>query len=74
MISALFAVAEQSLLYAHIAHLGDFNRALLKEVEAFFVNYQKVRDAFFRPPLSVQFRGSRLIYIPTSISFEILNL
>jgi inorganic pyrophosphatase len=43
----LIAVAEQSLLYADIAHLGDLNRALLKQVEAFFVNYQKVRDVSF---------------------------
>ena len=43
----LIAVAEQSLLYADIAHLGDLNRALLKQVEAFFANYQKVRDVSF---------------------------
>jgi inorganic pyrophosphatase len=43
----LIAVAEKSLLYAHIAHLGDLNRALLKQVEAFFVNYQKVRNVSF---------------------------
>ena len=43
----LIAVAEQSLLYADIARLGDLNRALLKQVEAFFVNYQKVRDVSF---------------------------
>ena len=43
----LIAVAEESLLYAHIAHLDDLNRTLLKQVEAFFVNYQKVRDVSF---------------------------
>jgi len=43
----LIAVAEQSLLYADIAHLGDLNRALLKQVEAFFANYQKVRNVSF---------------------------
>ena len=43
----LIAVAEQSLLYADIAHLGDLNRTLLKQIEAFFVNYQKVRDVRF---------------------------
>src|SRR4030095_16728473 len=43
----LIAVAEQSLLYAHINHLGDLNRTLLNQVEAFFVNYQKVRDVSF---------------------------
>jgi inorganic pyrophosphatase len=43
----LIAVAEQSLLYADIAHLGDLNRSLLKQIDAFFVNYQKVRDVSF---------------------------
>jgi len=43
----LIAVAEQSLLYAEISHLRDLNRTMLKQIEAFFVNYQKVRDVRF---------------------------
>ena len=43
----LVAVAERSILYAEISHLRDVNRTLLKQIEAFFVNYQKVRDVSF---------------------------
>jgi inorganic pyrophosphatase len=35
------------LLYADIAHLGDLNRSLLKQIDAFFVNYQKAGDVSF---------------------------
>ena len=40
----LIAVAEQCLLYAEINHLRDLNQTVLKQIEGFFVNYQKVRD------------------------------
>jgi len=40
----LIAVAEQSVLYAEIKDLGDLDFTLLKQIEAFFTNYQKVRN------------------------------
>jgi len=39
----LIAVARQSLLFSEVASLGDINPTVLRQVEAFFVNYQKVR-------------------------------
>jgi inorganic pyrophosphatase len=39
----LIAVAQQSLLYSEIRTLQDLSPQVLKQVEAFFVNYQKVR-------------------------------
>ena len=39
----LLAVAEQSLLYAEVKKIDDLNPTILKQIEAFFVNYQKVR-------------------------------
>ena len=43
----LIAVAKQSLLYSEVASLADINPTVLRQVEAFFVNYQKVRDIKF---------------------------
>ena len=40
----LIAVAEQSVLYAEIEELGDLDFTLLKQIEEFFTNYQKVRN------------------------------
>jgi len=40
----LIAVFEGSLLYSEIKDLAHLNRTVLKQIEAFFVNYQKVRD------------------------------
>jgi inorganic pyrophosphatase len=40
----LIAVAKASLLYAELKDLADLNPTVLKQIEAFFVNYQKVRD------------------------------
>ena len=40
----LIAVAEQSVLYARIEELGDLDSTLLKQIEEFFTNYQKVRN------------------------------
>ena len=40
----LIAVAEQSLLYSNIKDLGRLNPMVIKQIEAFFVNYQSVRD------------------------------
>jgi inorganic pyrophosphatase len=39
--------ADQSLLYADIIHLDDLNRTVIKQIEAFFVNYQEVRNVAF---------------------------
>ena len=44
----LIAVAEQSVRYAEVKELADLDPALLKQIEQFFVNYQKVRDVEFR--------------------------
>jgi len=40
----VIAVAEQSLLYSETHSLTDLNAAVLKQIEDFFVNYQRVRD------------------------------
>ena len=40
----LIAVAQASLLYSEIKDLAHLNPTVLKQIEAFFVNYQKVRD------------------------------
>jgi inorganic pyrophosphatase len=40
----LIAVAQVSVLYAEVAQISDLTPALLHQIEAFFVNYQKVRD------------------------------
>ena len=40
----MIAVAEQSVLYAEIEELGDLDSTLLKQIEEFFTNYQKVRN------------------------------
>jgi len=39
----LIAVANQSLLYSETRTLKDLNPKVLEQIEAFFVNYQKVR-------------------------------
>jgi inorganic pyrophosphatase len=43
----LIAVAEASVLYAGIKNLADLEPAVLKQIDGFFVNYQKVRDIDF---------------------------
>ena len=40
----LIAVAQQSLLYSEIKDITEVNPTVLKQIEAFFVNYQKVRE------------------------------
>lgn len=40
----LIAVAQASLLYSEVKDLADLNPTVLRQIEAFFVNYQKVRD------------------------------
>ncbi len=40
----LIAVAQQSLLYSEVKEIDDLNPTVLKQIEAFFVNYQKVRE------------------------------
>jgi inorganic pyrophosphatase len=40
----LLAVAQASLLYSEIRDLANLTPIVLKQIEAFFVNYQKVRD------------------------------
>ena len=39
----LIAVANESLLYSEIKTLKNLNPKVLEQIEAFFVNYQKVR-------------------------------
>jgi len=40
----LIAVATQSLLYSEIKTLKDLNPKVLEQIEAFFINYQRVRN------------------------------
>ncbi|HTD56390.1 MAG TPA: inorganic diphosphatase [Silvibacterium sp.] len=40
----VIAVAEASVLYASVNEISQLEPALLKQIEEFFVNYQKVRD------------------------------
>lgn len=44
----LIAVAQQSILYSGLNQLSALNPLLLRQIEAFFINYQKVRDIEFR--------------------------
>lgn len=44
----LIAVAEASVLYTAVKELSDLEPSVLKQIEAFFVNYQKVRDIEFK--------------------------
>jgi inorganic pyrophosphatase len=43
----LIAVAEQSLLYAETRTLHNLNPTILKQIEDFFVNYQRARNIRF---------------------------
>ena len=43
----LIAVAEGSVLYAGMNQLSDLEPAVLKQIEQFFTNYQKVRNIEF---------------------------
>jgi inorganic pyrophosphatase len=49
----LIAVAQASLLYSDVKHLADLNATVLKQIQSFFVNYQKVND------VEVKILGSR---------------
>jgi inorganic pyrophosphatase len=40
----LIAVAEASLLYSEVKDLRQLNPNVLKQIEEFFINYQRVRD------------------------------
>ena len=40
----LIAVARAALLYSGIENIADLNPLVLKQIEEFFVNYQKVRN------------------------------
>jgi inorganic pyrophosphatase len=44
----LIAVAAASVLYAGVEDIADLEPVVLKQVEDFFVNYQKVRDIEFK--------------------------
>lgn len=44
----IIAVAEGSILYGGIQQLSDLDSAVLSQIEAFFTNYQKVRDIEFK--------------------------
>lgn len=43
----LIAAAEQSIDYSDVRSLADLNPKVLKQIDAFFVNYQKVRGIDF---------------------------
>jgi inorganic pyrophosphatase len=40
----LIAAARQSLLYSDLVEIDDLNETILKQIEAFFVNYQRLRN------------------------------
>lgn len=44
----LMAVARTSLLYSHIENIGQIPATVLKDIEAFFVNYDRLRDVTFK--------------------------
>ncbi len=44
----LIAVATASLLYSDLKNIDDLNPKVLKQIEEFFVNYQRVRGVMFR--------------------------
>ena len=44
----IVAVAAGSVLYAGVKQLSDLEPAVLKQIEEFFTNYQKVRDIEFK--------------------------
>jgi inorganic pyrophosphatase len=55
----LIAVAQASVLYASVQDIGDLEDAVLKQIEAFFTNYQKVRDIEFKVLERTGARGAR---------------
>lgn len=44
----LVAVAKESLRYGDVKDIRDLNETILKQIEAFFVNYQKLRNVELR--------------------------
>jgi inorganic pyrophosphatase len=44
----LIAVAAASVLYASVKEISDLEPALLRQIEEFFINYQKVRDIEYK--------------------------
>ena len=44
----IIAVAKQSLLYGEIKNIEELNPTVLKQIEAFFTNYQKVRNIEYK--------------------------
>ena len=44
----LVAVATQTVRYVEVEHLRDLNETILRQIEAFFVNYQKLRNVKLR--------------------------
>jgi inorganic pyrophosphatase len=44
----LIAVASQSIRYSDVYDLYDLNKTVLKQVEEFFTNYQRVRGVRFK--------------------------
>ena len=55
----LIAAAEQSIEYSDVRSLADLNPKVLRQIDAFFVNYQKVRGVDFS---IVGHGGSRKAY------------
>jgi inorganic pyrophosphatase len=43
----IIVVAEASILYASVSELSELEPMILKQIEEFFVNYQKARDVEF---------------------------
>jgi inorganic pyrophosphatase len=45
----IVAIAEASVLYSKVKQGGDLSPVLLKQIDDFFVNYQRVRDIEVTP-------------------------
>jgi inorganic pyrophosphatase len=45
----IVAIAEASVLYSEVKQLGDLSPVLLKQIDDFFVNYQRVRNIEVTP-------------------------
>ena len=65
----LIAVAAASVLYASVKEISALEPALLKQVEEFFINYQKVRDIEFEILAREGSRSAQKILAESSRSY-----
>jgi inorganic pyrophosphatase len=57
----IIVVAEASILYASVSELSELEPMILKQIEEFFVNYQKARDVEFTLMVHDDSAGARKI-------------